>query len=111
MGSSINYSISESFKTSLSFDYNDIDLPEGSFDIGLTNFRVSYSFTPKIYIAAQIQHNDRDQVLATNLRFSWIQDANAGLFVVYNEADDDINFPGRLRQEFIVKYSRIVSIL
>jgi hypothetical protein len=111
VGSSIDYRISESFKTSLSFDYNDIDLPEGSFDVGLTNFRVSYSFTPKISIAAQIQHNDRDQVLATNLRFSWIQDANAGLFVVYNETDDDINFPGRPRQEFIVKYSRIVSIL
>ncbi len=57
-----------------------------------------------------MQYNDRDERLATNLRFSWIQAANAGLHIVYNETDDNINSPGRPRREFIIKYSRLLSV-
>ena len=28
-----------------------------------------------------------DDVIATNLRFAWIQSANAGLYLVYNQVD------------------------
>jgi len=105
------YRPNEAFETSLSWNYNDVELSGGDFDVALTNLRVSYSFSPKMSLAALLQHNDRDKLLSTNLRFSWLQSANAGLYVVYNETDDDLNSPGRPRREFIVKYSRILNVL
>ncbi len=44
----VAYRVSESFETSLSWNYNDVDLPGGSFDVALTNFRLSYSISPKM---------------------------------------------------------------
>jgi hypothetical protein len=35
-----------------------------------------------------MQYNESDDVMSTNLRFSWLQSANAGLYVVYNEVDE-----------------------
>jgi hypothetical protein len=62
-------------------------------------------------VAALIQHNDRDEVLSTNFRFTWLQSANAGLYIVYNETDDELNAPGRPRREFVIKYSYIFNVL
>ena len=108
---SIRYRIGETFNASLSYNHNDIDLPGGDFEVNLTSLRLSYSFTPKISLQAFVQHNERDNVLATNLRFAWLQEAGAGLYIVYNETDDDINSPGRPRKELVIKYSRILDLL
>ena len=106
----VNYRIGETFSARLSVNHNDVDLPNGDFTVNLTQMRLSYSFTPKISLQAFVQHNDRDDLMATNLRFSWLQSANSGLFIVYNETDDDRNAPGRPRREFILKYSHIIDI-
>ncbi len=106
----VNYRVGETFSARLSLNHNDVDLPNGDFKINLTQLRLSYSFTPKISLQAFVQHNDRDDLLATNVRFSWLQSANSGLFIVYNETDDDRNAPGRPRREFILKYSHIFDI-
>jgi hypothetical protein len=107
----VKYRIGETFSTELSWNYNDIDLPvtNGHFKINLARLRVSYSFTPKILLQALVQYDDRDDLVATNLRFSWLQSANAGLFLVYNEIDEEgLRKP---RREIILKYSRIVDLL
>ncbi len=106
----VAYRPNEAFEATVSWNYNDIELPGGDFDVALTNLRVSYSFSPRISVAALLQHNDRDEVLATNVRFSWRQGANTGLHIVYNETSDDINSPGRPRREFIIKYSHQLSV-
>ena len=57
------------------------------------------------------QYDDRNDVTATNLRFSWLQSANAGFFLVYNEINE---FDSQMRdtgKEFIIKYSRIFDVL
>ena len=60
---------------------------------------------------ALVQSDDRSDLIATNLRFSWLQAANSGLFLVYNEVDDD-SFVGGMekRREFAIKYSRIFDV-
>jgi hypothetical protein len=109
-GPFINYRFGETFSARLSLNHNDVDLPGGDFEVNLSRLRLSYSFTPKMSIQAFIQYNDRDELLATNLRFSWLRSANSGLYVVYNETDDELGFPGRPRREFIVKYSHIFDL-
>ena len=104
--------VGETFSSELSVNYNAFDLPvpNGDFDVTLASLRLSYSFTPKILLQALVQYNDVDEVLATNLRFSWLQSANSGLFVVYNEVDE--RFPGAppRGRELIIKYSHIFDV-
>lgn len=108
----IFYRIGDSFSSELAFVYNDFDLPVpgGQFTANLARLRLSYSFTPKILLQALVQYNEVDDVVGTNLRFSWLQSANSGLYLVYNEVDE--NGIGALPtgREFIVKYSHIFDV-
>ena len=88
-----------------------VDLPSGDFSVNLTQLKLSYFFTPKMSLQGFVQHNDRDELLSTNLRFSWLRSANSGLYVVYNETDDNFNFPGRPRRAFMIKYSLIFDVM
>ncbi|MEX0707997.1 MAG: DUF5916 domain-containing protein [Woeseia sp.] len=108
----VRYRIGERFRSELSLSHNDFDLPvpNGEFSVNLTRLRLSYSFTPKILLQALVQHNDNTDVLAANLRFSWLQSANSGLYVVYNEVDEGGVGALPRGREFIIKYSHIFDI-
>ena len=57
-----------------------------------------------------MQYNDDDEILGTNLRFSWLRSANTGLYLVYNEFDErgvDALPTGR---EVILKYSFMFDV-
>ena len=111
VNSSVNYRAGDAFAASLSVQYSDYQLPGGDFDVTLSQLRVSYSFTPKISVQGLVQHNAQDDVLAVNLRFAWLQSANAGLYLVYNETDDNRSFGRRGSQrEVILKYSHIFNV-
>jgi hypothetical protein len=77
--------LGDRFNTEFSWSWKDINLPEGDFVANLVLNRISYSFTPRIYIQSLIQYNDRAEVWSTNVRFAWLQAANTGLFIVYND--------------------------
>jgi hypothetical protein len=112
LGPFVGYRVGETFRTSLSFNYNDFDLPyeNGEFTANLARWRLSYSFTPKMQLQALIQYNEQADVIGTNIRFSWLQSANSGLYLVYNEIDErGVGAPPTGR-EFIVKYSHIFDV-
>ena len=108
----VKYRIGERFRSELSFSYNDYDLPVpgGQFTANLARLRLSYSFTPKVQLAALVQHNDASDTLGTNIRFSWLRSANSGLFLVYNEVDEGGPGGRPTGREFIVKYSHIFDV-
>jgi hypothetical protein len=112
MEPTVQYRIGDTFSSQLSYIYNDYDLPVpgGDFQANLARLRLSYSFTPKIQLQALVQYNELDDVLSTNLRFAWLQSANAGLYFVYNEIDEGgIGAPPTGRQ-VILKYSYIFDV-
>ena len=114
LSATVQYRIGERFSSALTWNYNDIDLPvaNGAFEVNVGRLRLSYSFTPKVLLQALVQYDDRSDLIATNIRFSWLQSANAGLYLVYNEVDDDtIVGPMEKRREFTLKYSRIIDLL
>ena len=108
----LRFRAGERFTSELTWNYNNIDLPNGNFDVNIGRLRLSYSFTPKILLQALVQYDDRSDLVATNLRFSWLQSANAGLYLVYNEIDDE-NVRGSFKKqrELVLKFSRILDIL
>jgi len=110
----VNVRVGDRFSSSLEWNYNNIDLPvaNGAFEVNVGRLRLSYSFSPKILLQALVQYDDRSDLVATNIRFSWLQAANAGLYLVYNEVDDDsIVGPMEKRREIAIKYSRIIDLL
>ncbi len=109
----IRYRIGETFTSEFSWNHNDIDLGPGKeFKIDVAGLRLSYSFTPKISLQAFVQYDKRAELLATNLRFAWLVSADTGLYVVYNEIDDDsLGAPSRPRRELVVKFSHMFDLL
>ncbi|MCI0694160.1 carbohydrate binding family 9 domain-containing protein [candidate division KSB1 bacterium] len=102
----------ERFNTELTLNRNDVELPAGSFVTNVARTRVSYSFTPRIFVQSLLQYNDRDNVWSTNLRLGWLQSANTGLFIVYNELHGTGENTLDLRERsFIVKFSRLFDLL
>jgi hypothetical protein len=110
----VRHRVGETFTTELTWNHNDIRLPgpEGNFKINVGRLRVSYSFTPKMLLQALVQYDDRTDLVATNIRFSWLQSATAGLYLVYNEVDDEtLRGPAEKRREITLKFSRIFEVL
>jgi hypothetical protein len=108
----LKYRIGETFRSELSLNYNDYDLPYdgGQFTASLARLRLSYSFTPKIQLQALVQYNDTSDKMGTNIRFSWLGSANSGLYLVYNEVDERGVGGLPTGREFILKYSYIFDV-
>ncbi len=108
----LNYHRSETLTAWAGWDHNTIDLgsDRGPFSVNLARAGFSYSFAPKINFRVLVQYNDADDVLAANVRFSWLRSANAGLYVVYNEVDARHGL-GRAGRELVLKYSRVFDVL
>ncbi len=106
------YRIGETFRSELSVSYNDFDLPvpNGEFTANLARLRLSYSFTPKIQLQTLVQYNDTSERLGTNVRFSWLRNANSGFYLVYNEIDERAVDGLPTGREFILKYSQIFDV-
>ena len=68
----INFRYGSRIITAFTWSYNDVDLAEGSFVANLGQFRISYNFTPLIYLQAFIQYNDDIDTWSSNVRLSWL---------------------------------------
>ena len=109
---SIRARYGETFNLSLSYSRNDIDLPNGSVVTNLTNAKFAYNFSPRLFVQTLLQHNNSADLWSVNFRVGWLQDANTGLFLVYNETEaiGDVvpSFAGR---SVILKYSYLFDVL
>ena len=109
---SVKFRLGETFNTELIWSKNYYDLPAGTFNTDVLRARVSYSFTPRLFVQSLLQYNDLEDLWSTNLRLGWLQSANTGLFVVYNETRDTFDDTLGLRdRSFIVKFSRLFDLL
>jgi hypothetical protein len=105
--------VGDKLTSELIYAHNDFDLPvpNGDFTADLWRFRVSYSFTPRMLLQLLTQYNEQADELQSNVRFSWLQSANAGLYFVYNEIDERGVGALPRGREFVIKYSRIFDLL
>ena len=109
---SINARYGETFNLSLSYSRNNIDLPSGSAVTNLSSVNLGYNFSPRLYVQTLLQHNDSADLWSMNFRVGWLQDANTGLFFVYNETDGLGDFiPSYAGRSVILKYSYLFDVL
>jgi hypothetical protein len=98
------------FTVDTNWTYRSISLPEGAFHTNLGNMRVTYNFTPSVFIQSLVQYNDRTDRWSANLRFHVLETAGTGLFVVYNNTES-LEGLGPINRAFIVKYVRQFDLL
>jgi len=106
--------VGDTFNSEWSWTRNNIDLPGGSFTTNLARARVSYSFSPRLFVQGLVQYNDRVNAWSSNFRFGWLQQANTGIFIVYTDShliEEDSLRPTRPDRSFIVKISRMFDAL
>jgi hypothetical protein len=98
------------FTVDTNWTYRSISLPEGAFNTNLGNMRVTYNFTPSVFVQSLVQYNDRTDRWSANLRFHLLETAGTGLFVVYNNTES-LDGLGPINRAFIVKYVRQFDLL
>ena len=98
------------FTIDTTWNYRSITLPQGAFHTNLGNMRVTYNFTPSVFVQSLVQYNDRTDRWSTNLRFHWLETAGTGFFVVYNDTEG-LNGIGPVDRTFIIKYVRQFDLL
>ena len=107
----INYRWGTRLITSAAWLHNDIQLAEGSFVANLGQLRAAFNFTPLIYLQALLQYNDDADVWSSNVRFSWLNTAGTGLFVVYNDTEGLGNvLIGPQNRSLTIKYTHQFDI-
>ena len=111
-GPSVGFRRGETLNVRLNWSRNDIDLPLGSVITNLVSTQVAYNFSPRLFAQSLLQYNDSADLWSVNFRFGWLQDANTGLFLVYNETDGLGEIPHTSAgRSFILKYSYLFDIL
>jgi len=77
--------LGDKFNTEFNVALNDVRLPTGDFLAKIFGHRISYSFTPRVNLQSYIQYNSEADLWLLNVRFSLLEQANTGLFLVYND--------------------------
>jgi hypothetical protein len=110
---SVTYRFQDRLVTSLRVNYFDVRLNDtDKFTTAVVGFTGTYSFTPRIYLATQIQYNDDTENLSANVRFGWLDTAGTGLYIVYNDTEHYGSFAstgiasGPLQRQLIIKYTK-----
>ena len=98
----------DKFNADFTYQYNQFNLPVGDFSANIFRSQITYAFTPTMFVQGLIQNNSTRKLWAANIRFSWLQRANTGLFVVYNHNLQD---GSPLNNSIIIKYTRIFDLV
>lgn len=110
------YRYGDVLTTSIRVDYFDVRLDEGEFTTSVLRFNASYSFTPRLYVQANIQYNDDSEDVSTNARIGWLDTAGTGLFIVLNDTDHRGSLErtgliaGPKQRQLVIKYSRLFNL-
>jgi hypothetical protein len=108
---SVQLRAGDTFNAEVGVTFNDVTLPWGDFQANLYRTRLSYSFSPRMYAQALLQYNSQVSLWSSNMRFGWLQDANTGLFIVYNDTQDYSGLEAfTLGRSLTVKFSRMLDI-
>ncbi|MGY8815282.1 MAG: DUF5916 domain-containing protein [Gammaproteobacteria bacterium] len=80
---------SKYFTVSASYDWNDINLPQGDFITRLTSLTTEVNFSPTLYWINLLQYDNVSEVLGLNARLVWIPTAGQEGLIVFNHSLQD----------------------
>jgi hypothetical protein len=77
------------FRAMLSYDYNDVSLPQGDFVVRLARAGVDYIMSSKLSWVNLVQYDNASRTIGVNSRLHWVPEAGRELFVVLNHNLED----------------------
>lgn len=103
--------LSKNLQTETRWVFNDVELPQGDFDVGLYSQIVNFTFTPNLRLNTILQYNDLSGDLGTNIRLHWIYKPGSDLFVVYNEnwIAEDLRYRTSTHRQIAVKFTYLIQ--
>jgi hypothetical protein len=106
----------DTFVAALRANYYRVWLKQGDFETAVLGLRAAWSFTPRIYLQALLQYNDRTESFSSNLRFGWLGTAGTGLYLVYNDTESTGPFArtgierGAVDRTLVLKFTRQLDL-
>jgi hypothetical protein len=92
----------------MSYNYSEIELPQGAFETRLVSMGVDYVFSSRLSWVNLIQYDNISEMTGINLRLHWIPEAGRELFFVINHNLQDFdrnNSFDSLTADITVKYT------
>ncbi len=108
IGAEISWRPSGRFRTGFGYEWNDIELPQGSFVTRLVEFRTDVAFSSKLSWVTRIQYDNVSELMGVNLRVHWVPEAGREGFIVINHDLEDQDLDNRFHSalsEASVKFS------
>ncbi len=84
---------------SVSYDRNDIKLPQGDFSTYLSTLTTEVTFSPTVYWVSLVQYDNVSEVIGVNTRLVWIPTAGQEGLIVLNHRRQDRDKDGSFRSE------------
>ena len=84
---------------SVSYERNDIDLPQGEFTTHLATLTTEVNFTPTLYWVNLIQYDNVSELVGVNARLVWIPKAGQEALIVLNHSLQDRDRDNHFRSE------------
>lgn len=91
LNGSLSWTQSRYFVMSMSYDWNDIELPQGDFITRLTSLSTQVAFSSTLYWVSLVQYDNLSEEVGVNTRLQWVPRAGQEGFIVlnYNLEDKD----------------------
>ncbi len=101
----------DKFSSSLSINTNNIKIGDDKLNAIISGLNLTYSFTPRMFIQSFAQYNNVSNLLSVNTRFGLLNDANTGLFIVFNILRDRDIFDELNNQQVTIKYTHSFDLI
>lgn len=90
-----------------------METPYGTGDTNLMGSRVTYTISPRMFVAALVQYQSATKTATANVRFRWEYQPGSELFVVYSDGrdTDGKGFPPPiLNRSVVVKVTKLFRL-
>ena len=104
----IGFRIGDRFNSEYTYNHNDINLLEEFYVTDIFGARLSYAFKPRLILQGFLQYNSAADIISANIRLNLLEQANTGLFIVYNEIWNEKAISNR---SLTIKYTHIINVL
>jgi len=101
------------FSVEPNVSFNWVNLPQGDFTQHVAATRVSYSFSPRVFLSGLIQYSTSSDSFSSNLRLRWEYTPGSEIFVVYTEErDTDVfdRFSKLSNRGLVIKVNRLLRM-
>jgi hypothetical protein len=101
LNGSVAWRPSNHFAFGLSYDWNDIDLPQGNFITRLSRITTDVNFSSTLYWVSLVQYDNVSEVIGVNTRLNWIPKAGQEGLIVFNHTLQDRDRDDVFRSELL----------